>query len=122
MRIGEKVDDFKVKVLAIFWDPGEYEDLVADFRKNYEDLSKMKPENAIKMLRLHAIYMMGEKVYRTLGVKIECPHQGSILDRDFDRPDGLPNEADLQYSLIAGTDEWQRGEALWKLLEAIKPL
>jgi len=123
MKIGEKEDgSFRVKVLAIVWDHGEYEDLVADFHKNCDDLSKMKPENAIKMLRLHAIYMMDEKIYRALEPKIKCPHHGSILDQDFDRPDGLPNEKDLQYSLIAGTDEWQRGLALWKLLEAIKPL
>lgn len=109
-----------IDVLQISWDDGELEDLVADVRKNYENLENLKPENAIKLLRLRALDQMGDSVYRMLGSRIKCHFPGSsILSQDDDIPDNIMSETELHLAIFGGTQPRDRGLILWQLLNAM---
>jgi hypothetical protein len=116
----KKRKEFGVDVLRIRWNDGELEDLTADIRKNYENLENLKPENAIKILRLRALDQMGDSVYRMLGSRVKCHLPGtSILSQDDDIPDNIMSETELHLAIFGGTQPRDRGLILWQLLNAI---
>jgi hypothetical protein len=109
-----------IDVLQISWNSGELENLTADIRNNRGNLENLKPENAIKILRLHALYQMGDSVYRMLGSRVKCRFPGSsILSQDNDIPDNVMSETDLHLAIFGGTQPRDRGLILWQLLNAI---
>lgn len=109
-----------IDILQISWSDGELEDLTEDIRKNYENLENLKPENAIRILRLRALDQMGDSVYRMLGSRVKCHFPGSsILSQEYDKPDNIMNEAELHHAIFGGTQSRDRGLILWQLLNAI---
>lgn len=97
--------------MRIIWDDGEFERLEADLSQNQEDLRKIKPENALKSIRLLALYKMGEKAYSILKPGEEFSFKGSTIF--------TTKEECLFLSIFGGTFIEERGRILWELLDAV---
>lgn len=94
---------YSYKINRIIWEEGEFESLREDVMVDVNDVTRLKPENALNLLKLAVANMM----------------QKRSTDEDI----VFREEEKLLYtSVFGGTFLNERGQILWNLLDIISPI
>lgn len=105
-RNGKEIAFFWIdmEVPSIEWNDGELESLKQDVEENYEDLSKLKTENIIKVFKLYAVFVMDND-----------------MDSKFAGLWGIlkQEEKELLDMVLLGYSQYDFGRLLWLLAESI---
>ena len=95
---------FQTKEHRIIWEEGEFENLRKDVLIDGSGVTRLKPKNALNLLKLATAKMM---------------QKGNMNDEDIE----FREEEELLYTLIfGGTFLNERGQILWNLLGIISPI